>query len=173
MRRRKKPPPPPKRARSVLIEAALLAAASGFAVRMIATKPGDPLVPMGVTQAATDSPHDYEAEEPGRGRSARRPREITRRGWTDIFWRLMAAFFGDRLPSVAGGVAFFLLLSVFPGLAAFVSLYGLFADVEMVREQLNGLRGVLPPEVDRPLLEHPLESNVAHQHGNAHRRRQT
>jgi membrane protein len=45
---------------------------------------------------------------------------------------------------VAGSVAFFGLLAVFPALAAFVSLYGLVADVHAARQQLNILAGLLP-----------------------------
>ncbi|HEX8570901.1 MAG TPA: YihY/virulence factor BrkB family protein, partial [Caulobacteraceae bacterium] len=81
------------------------------------------------------------------GRTAVWPSQIPLKGWKDIFWRLVFSFFGDRLPSVAGGIAFFLLLSIFPGIAAFVSLYGLFADVGVVGEQLQSMRGVLPPDV--------------------------
>ena len=87
------------------------------------------------------------ADEPGRGRQASRPSEFPRKGWTDILWRLLASFFGDRLPSVAGGVAFFILLSIFPAIAAFISLYGLMADVTAVGEQMYRMRGVLPPDV--------------------------
>ena len=36
--------------------------------------------------------------------------------------------FGDRVGFVAGGVTFFTMLSLFPTLAAFVTVYGLFAD---------------------------------------------
>ncbi|HEX8570686.1 MAG TPA: ribonuclease BN, partial [Caulobacteraceae bacterium] len=84
-----------------------------------------------------------ERQEPGRGRTATWPQHIPAKGWRDIFWRIVFSFFGDRLPSVAGGVAYFLLLSIFPSVAAFVSLYGLFADVAMVSEQLQSLAGVL------------------------------
>ena len=88
-----------------------------------------------------------ERQEPGRGRSAVRPGQIPFKGWKDIFWRVLFSFFGDRLPQVAGGIAFFLLLSIFPGIAAFVSLYGLFADVSTVGEQLQSMAGVLPNDV--------------------------
>lgn len=92
-------------------------------------------------------PQQLDHDEPGRGRDAERPAEIPAKGWVDIFWRLVISFFGDRLPSVAGGIAFFIVLSIFPAVAAFVSLYGLLADLSTVREQLDGLRGVLPPDV--------------------------
>ncbi|MEO6379251.1 MAG: YihY/virulence factor BrkB family protein [Caulobacteraceae bacterium] len=87
------------------------------------------------------------AREPGRGRSARRPGEIPARGWRDIVWRTWREFNQDRIPAVAGGVSFFGLLALFPALGAFVSLYGLFADVGAMRDQLNILAGVLPRDV--------------------------
>ena len=43
-----------------------------------------------------------------------------------------------------GGVAFFALLAVFPGIAAIVSMYGLFADVSRIGEHVSVLAGLLP-----------------------------
>jgi membrane protein len=85
-----------------------------------------------------------EASEPGRGRDAARPAEIPRRGWRDVLWRTWLEFNKDRVPAVAGGVAFFCILAIFPALAAFVSLYGLFADVNVAIKHLTLLAGVLP-----------------------------
>ena len=48
--------------------------------------------------------------------------------------------------NVAAGVAFFGVLALFPGMAAFVSLYGLFADVGAAQKQLAALAGVLPAD---------------------------
>lgn len=86
----------------------------------------------------------FDAEEPGRGRSAQSPREIPKAGWRDVVWRTWKEFNNDRITAVAGGVTFFSLLSLFPALAAFVSLYGLFSDVATAHEQLNLLAGFLP-----------------------------
>jgi len=85
-----------------------------------------------------------EALEPGHGRAARDPFQIPLRGWQDIFWRTVREFGADNIPQVAGGVAFFGLLSIFPAMGAFVSLYGLFSNVQMAEQQLNLLSGVLP-----------------------------
>jgi membrane protein len=48
---------------------------------------------------------------------------------------------------LAGGVAFYGFLSMFPALAALVSGYGLLADPEHVRHQVDSFAGVLPEEV--------------------------
>jgi membrane protein len=85
-----------------------------------------------------------EALEPGHGRAARDPFHIPLRGWQDILWRTLREFGADNIPQVAGGVAFFGLLSIFPAMGAFVSLYGLFSNVQMAERQLDLLSGVLP-----------------------------
>ncbi|MDP2116641.1 MAG: YhjD/YihY/BrkB family envelope integrity protein, partial [Brevundimonas sp.] len=93
------------------------------------------------------TPEEFEAKEPGRGRLAQRPEHIPHKGWVDIFWRVGASYFGDRVGFVAGGVTFFVVLSLFPTLAAFVTLYGLFADPEDAWGRLQFLYSVLPSGV--------------------------
>jgi membrane protein len=93
------------------------------------------------------TPEEAEALEPGRGRAAQTPRGIPRRGWIDIAIRTWNSFNADRLPAVSAGIAFYGLLSLFPTMAAFVSLYGLFADVSTAQQQLAYLAGVVPAEV--------------------------
>ncbi|WP_339913610.1 YihY/virulence factor BrkB family protein [uncultured Brevundimonas sp.] len=92
-------------------------------------------------------PEDYDAREPGRGRLAQRPHQIPHRGWTDILWRVGVSYFGDRVGFLAGGVTFFIVLSLFPTLAAFVTVYGLFADPADAWQRLQFLYSVLPAGV--------------------------
>lgn len=82
--------------------------------------------------------------EPGRGRLATTPGEIPKRGWQDIFWRVWQQTNEDRILSVAGSMAFFMLLALFPGLSALVALYGLFADNSTIGQHLSALAFVLP-----------------------------
>lgn len=93
------------------------------------------------------TPEDYEAKEPGRGRMAERPHQIPHKGWIDIAWRVGAAYFGDRVGFVSGGVTFFVLLSMFPALAAFITIYGLFADPTDAASRVAFLYSVLPSNV--------------------------
>lgn len=93
------------------------------------------------------TPEDFEAKEPGRGRLARRPEHIPHKGWIDIFWRLGMSYFGDRVGFIAGGVTFFVMLSLFPTLAAFVTIYGLFADPNDAVARLYFLYSVMPAGV--------------------------
>jgi membrane protein len=92
-------------------------------------------------------PQDYEAREPGRGRLADHPYQIPRKGWTDIGWRVGASYLGDRVGFVAGGVTFFILLSLFPAFGAFVTIYGLFADPTDAAMRVAFLYSVLPASV--------------------------
>ena len=50
----------------------------------------------------------------------------------------------DRVTSVSGGVTFFGLLSLFPAITAFVSLYGLWADPLTIQSHLALLETLLP-----------------------------
>jgi membrane protein len=93
------------------------------------------------------------AREPGRGREANTPEEIPPRGWRDILWRVLWSISADRILSTSGGVAFFALLAVFPGIAAIVSLYGLFADASTIGKHLSLLSGFLPDGVLQLIAE--------------------
>ena len=82
--------------------------------------------------------------ERDRGRAATTPSEIPAKGWKDILWRVYQEFSNDRVLSVAAGVTFYALLAIFPGIAAFVSLYGLVADANTINQHLTTLSGFLP-----------------------------
>ncbi len=77
---------------------------------------------------ATAKPHPVEDAADERGRHAKRPSEIPKRGWKDILWRVYGGLGEDRILMNAAGVTFYALLALFPAIAAFVSIYGLFAD---------------------------------------------
>nr|MBA3810182.1 YihY/virulence factor BrkB family protein [Caulobacteraceae bacterium] len=90
------------------------------------------------------TPEEIDAAEPGRGRNANFPWTIPALGWKDILWRTYREMGRNRLPALAGGVTFYLLLATFPAIAAFVSLYGLFLDVATVQRQLAHMSAFLP-----------------------------
>lgn len=93
------------------------------------------------------TPDDYDRAEPGRGRNARYPWRIPPLGWKDITWRTYRESGRDRLPALAGGVTFFAVPSLLAAAAAFVSLYGLFADPQDVQGLLTQMAAVFPQEV--------------------------
>lgn len=84
--------------------------------------------------------------EAGRGRAASSPWEIPWRGWKDILLRTYAAVNDDRLLAVAAGLVFFVLLALFPGIGALVSLYALFADPTTISDHLSAIAAVMPAD---------------------------
>ncbi len=84
------------------------------------------------------------ATQGDRGRDADHPKDIPAPGWWDIAVRVYQEFLSDRVMSVAAGVTFFSLLSLFPAIAALVTCYGLIADVNTINVHLALLHGVLP-----------------------------
>ena len=60
---------------------------------------------------------------------------------------------------IAGGVTYAILLALFPGLAALVSLYGLVFDAGQIEHQVAALTGVLPAQTQE-LLSQELHSLV-------------
>ena len=81
---------------------------------------------------------------PDRPRRAPSPLQIPLKDWKAILGRTRKEFADDQAPMIAAGVSFYSLLALFPGLAAFVALYGLFADVAEARRHLQALAHILP-----------------------------
>jgi membrane protein len=96
---------------------------------------------------------DEKKEGQDRGRSAATPAQIPKAGWRDIATRTKDAISEDNIPIISGGVAFFLLLGLIPGLAAFISIYGLVADPADIQAQFASLSGFLPEDARRLLEE--------------------
>ncbi|TXN19703.1 YihY/virulence factor BrkB family protein [Methylobacterium sp. WL9] len=84
------------------------------------------------------------ATQTDRGRGAKDPTEIPASGWKDIAFRVFQEFNKDRVLSVAAGVTFYTLLSLFPAIAALVTCYGLVSDANTINEHLAAMQGVLP-----------------------------
>jgi membrane protein len=83
-------------------------------------------------------------ENSGAGRMARSPLQIPLKGWKEILVRTYKEFTEDQIPMIGAGVSFYTLLAIFPGLAAFVAVYGLFSDVAQAQHHLQILSVVLP-----------------------------
>ena len=62
-----------------------------------------------------------------RGRTAEQPQQIPASGWWDIVVRVKNDLSRDNVSLVAGGLAMYAVLSVFPALAAALSFYGLLS----------------------------------------------
>src|ERR1700757_4472643 len=92
----------------------------------------------------SDARSDPRQEEAGRGRSAETPSQIPARGWKDILLRVYHGISDNRILLVAAGVTFYSLLAIFPGIAALISIYGLFADPATVAGHLDTIANVAP-----------------------------
>jgi membrane protein len=105
-------------------------------------------IAMGVTLAGVALRRDDERAPPPRthGRHADWPSEIPARGWWDILKRVWIRVGEDNLSMMASSVAFYSLLSLFPGLTALISLYALVADPKQVQSFLTSMQGILPDE---------------------------
>jgi membrane protein len=83
-----------------------------------------------------------------------------RRSWWTILRNFWAEIDRDHVPIMAAGIAFYALLSIFPGMSALISIYGLVADPITIENQLSSLSGVLPQEALK-LLSDQLHALVA------------
>lgn len=68
----------------------------------------------------------------------------TTREWFRVTCEAVSEFNDDRIPVVAAGITFFVLLALFPAMGAFVAVYGLFGDMSGAFRLLRELQGVLP-----------------------------
>jgi membrane protein len=75
----------------------------------------------------------------------------------NVVRRLRRELAEGRVSIMAGGVAFYGFLALFPALTALVSIYGLLADPHRIGEQLDA-RAVLLPEQVRDVLRTELTS---------------
>ncbi len=86
------------------------------------------------------------AADPGRyaGGEADWPSQIPARGWRQILVRAWKAGSEDNISMLAGSVAFFAFLAIFPTLIALLTVYGLVADPAQARSQIRLYTSALP-----------------------------
>ncbi len=126
----------------------------------MATRTDDELIDL--TEDGRPRQHPDGGED--RGRDAEAPGDVPASGWKDVALRVKGEVKEDQVSLLSAGVAFFLLLAMFPALAALVSLYGLFADPAEVSQQVQDLTGTLPEEA-RSLITDQLESITDQEQG--------
>jgi membrane protein len=88
--------------------------------------------------------NDCSARSDRRGRFAEGPSEIPALGWKDILLRVYNGISDDRILANAAGVTYYALLALFPGIAAVVSIYGLFADPNTIVDHIDTVAGFAP-----------------------------
>ena len=94
------------------------------------------------------------------GEQAETPAQIPPGGWWQVVRRAFKESTDDNVSMLAGGVAYFGFLAVFPALIAAISLYGLVADPATVAAQINGLASALPGSA-QPLVADQLNAVVS------------
>jgi membrane protein len=66
------------------------------------------------------------------------------KGWKEILLRVKDEFSDDQIPLISAGVTFYIVLAIFPGIAAVVSLYALVGDARGLADHLQALSHVMP-----------------------------
>lgn len=88
-----------------------------------------------------------------RGIHAKKVRNIPWAGWKEVLKRAKDKMESKNIPIMAAGVAFYFFLSLFPALLAIVTLYTFITDPLLVREHLEELSKIMPPDVHEFITE--------------------
>ncbi len=115
-------------------------------------------------EARAEAKKAEEAKHSGAGRHADSPTALPAEGWKQVLIRTYKQISEDHVMLVAAGVTFYVLLALFPALAAIVSVYGLFADPASIQSQVSALQGVLPGGAVE-IIEGQLETLVSQDSG--------
>jgi membrane protein len=109
-------------------------------------------------------PRDAPSAQALPGVDATTPTDIPWRGWKQIVKRAWAENKADNMPIIAGGVAFFGFLAVFPALIAMISIYGLVASPATVSKQVESFSRSLPKS-SAALISEQLKNITSHSGG--------
>jgi membrane protein len=91
------------------------------------------------------------------GDEADRPLQVPVGGWRQILVRAWKQSNDDNITMVAGSVAFFAFLAMFPGLIALLTVYGLVADPARIRSQIGEYTSALPQPSQQLVTEQLTE----------------
>lgn len=83
--------------------------------------------------------------ETAHGRAAESPTEIPASGWGQILGRVWRRGRRNGISVTAAGIAFYAMLTVFPGILALIGLFGLFVGPDTVEGNISLLGDLLPP----------------------------
>lgn len=83
--------------------------------------------------------------ETAHGRAAESPTEIPASGWGQILGRVWRRGRRNGISVTAAGIAFYAMLTVFPGILALIGLFGLFVGPDTVEGNIALLGDILPP----------------------------
>jgi membrane protein len=89
------------------------------------------------------------------GEEAEAPTQIPPKGWWQVTRRAFKESSADNVGVLAGGIAYFGFLAIFPALIAGISIYGLVADPATIAAQGQSVVAALPQEA-QPLIRDQL-----------------
>ena len=89
-------------------------------------------------------PPEPPPDDPGRRHTAERPQGLSLKGWWEVTLLVIDQVNRDRLMLVAAGVAFYVILSIFPALTVLIWLYGFVADPAAIVSQIQDIAFLLP-----------------------------
>jgi membrane protein len=72
-------------------------------------------------------------------------------GWKAVLLQVRSQVRDDNVSLLSAGVAFYAMLSLFPGLIALISIYGLVAEPRTARAQVQKLADVMPRQARQTL----------------------
>lgn len=98
------------------------------------------------------------------GHDANAPWKLPFRAWVRIAKRVWVMNGFHELGLLSAGLAFYSFLALTPLIAATVMIYGLIGDANTVRDQMQGISDVVPPDVAR-MLEQQLIQIVSTSRG--------
>lgn len=94
------------------------------------------------------------------GEPAEPPKSLSRRDWCDILIKVWRDSNEKNIALIAGGVTFYILISVTPALAALLSVYGLLARPHQIVHQVRMVASWMLPS-DQSMIMHQLHQIVA------------
>lgn len=99
------------------------------------------------------------------GATALRPRDIPKEGWKQTLLRVKDELKDDNVALLAGGVAYYAFLAIFPGIVAAITLWSLISTPEQITATIRDFSATMPEEVTS-LLQTQI-SDVARNSGGA------
>lgn len=101
--------------------------------------------------------YDPEATDGLTPQEAKAPTHFSVAEWKEILLRVKSEIATDHISVVSAGIAFYALLSIFPAIAALISIAGLVLDPADIASQLETAVGMLPEEAGVVLQEQVLK----------------
>ena len=80
-------------------------------------------------------------------------RDLSRHEWRAVLGRAVVDMADDAAPLLSAGVAFYMFLSIFPGLLAALTVYGLVADPGQLESQVGSVLSAVPGDARGVLVE--------------------